>query len=342
MNRRDFLLSSASFGAAMTARSYGQVVGANDRVQAGVIGAGRRGTIVSAALLRDSRARIVSVSDVYDEQTAQFLSHIKNSEPSPESHIAYEDLLARKDIDAVVIATPDHLHLTVAKAALSAAKHVYLEKPTLHRWDERKTLTQAAEGSGRVLQCGMQQRSGAHYLRAKQEIFSAGRLGKILLHGQCGTTFRGNSGTLQTSRNQPDWTGAKLSRSGYRVPGYETIRYTAWRYFPEYGAGLLADILTHWVDVAQWMLDDAEPQMASAFGGIYQAHDGRKNPDTVSAIVQYREWNLNFESSVLSIRDDRPSVFFEGTEGHTRFIAGRLCFHLQQGRDCQSGCFGKP
>jgi hypothetical protein len=67
--------------------------------------------------------------------------------------------------------------------------------------------------------------------------------------------------------------------------------------------------------VAQWMLNDAEPQTASALGGIYGQRDGRKNPDTVTAVVQYQKWNLNFESSVLSIRNDRPSVFFEGTEG---------------------------
>ena len=96
---------------------------------------------------------------------------------------------------------------------------------------------------------------------------------------------------------------------------YETVRYTSWRYFPDYGAGLLADILTHWVDVAQWMLNDADPQMAAAAGGIYGQHDGRENPDTVSALLRYRDWNLNFESSVLSIRNQRPTVFFEGTEG---------------------------
>jgi predicted dehydrogenase len=96
---------------------------------------------------------------------------------------------------------------------------------------------------------------------------------------------------------------------------YETIRYSSWRYFPEYGNGLLADIMTHWVDVAQWMLDDAQPVRASAMGGIYRLHDGRVNPDTVSAVVQYDKWNFNFESSVLPILNDNPSVFFEGTEG---------------------------
>ena len=79
--------------------------------------------------------------------------------------------------------------------------------------------------------------------------------------------------------------------------------------------GLLADIMTHWVDVAQWMMDDARPARAALIGGIYELHDGRENPDTVSAIVQYKDWNLNLESSVLPIRNKRPSVFFEGTEG---------------------------
>ena len=72
---------------------------------------------------------------------------------------------------------------------------------------------------------------------------------------------------------------------------YEYLRYTSWRSFPEYGGGLLADILTHWVDVAQWMLTDSKPLRASALGGIYSLHDERLNPDTVNAIVQYAKWN---------------------------------------------------
>ena len=96
---------------------------------------------------------------------------------------------------------------------------------------------------------------------------------------------------------------------------YETVRYDSWRYFHDYGNGLLADILTHWVDVAQWMLNDAAPQSAYAAGGIYSLHDQRDNPDTVSAVIRYGKWNLNFESSVLALRDDRPSVLFEGANG---------------------------
>ena len=314
MNRRAFLANTAGFAAAMTARSYARVLGANDRVRLGVIGLGRRGTIVTSAFREDARVQITAVCDIYDRQTAQFLAHLKLTDAAPVNFIAYEDLLARNDVDAVLITTPDHLHLTIGKAALAAGKHVYLEKPTLHHWSERIELTQAAETAKRTLQCGMQQRSGAHYIRAKEEIFKPGKLGKVLYARAVWHNFPWQQRHI---KNEPKPAGLDWDRflgPAKHVP-YETARYTSWRYFPDYGGGLLADILTHWVDVAQWMLDDPAPEAASAFGGIYDQHDGRENPDTVSALIRYRKWNLNFESSVLSIRDDRPSVFFEGTEG---------------------------
>ena len=314
MNRRDFLVSAATATAGMSARSYTQVLGANNRVGLGVIGLGRRGTIVSAAFLQDDRVSIRAASDVYDTQTKLYVSRLIKSSPQPAISVAYEELLARKDVDAVLIATPDHLHVTIAKDALSAGKHIYLEKPTLQHWNERQTLINAALTHKLVLQCGMQQRSGAHYLRARQEIFEHKKLGNVVFARAVWHNFPWQTRHIK-SEPQPaglDWT--RFLGPAPRVP-YETVRYSSWRYFPDYGNGLLADILTHWADVAQWMLDDAHPQNAAALGGIYQLHDGRENPDTVSAIVQYKEWNLNFESSVLPIRNDLPSVFFEGTEG---------------------------
>ena len=89
-------------------------------------------------------------------------------------------MLDRKDVDAVLVATPDHLHVEIAKDTLGANKHTYMEKPTLHRWSERDALTKAAEKSKGILQCGMQQRSGTHYMRVKQEIFDTGKLGNIV------------------------------------------------------------------------------------------------------------------------------------------------------------------
>jgi predicted dehydrogenase len=314
MNRRTFMGSSVTAAVAISARSYARIFGANDRVNLGIIGLGRRGNIVSAALLEDQRARIVAVSDVYQAQTDLFLSRLPKSAPPPEQHIEYRDLIARKDVDAVLIATPDHLHVTIAQDALAAGKHVYLEKPTLHHWEERAALARAAQASPQALQCGMQQRSGAHYLQAREEIFEQGKLGRVRFARAVWHNFPWQQRHIAPQPEPPTLDWDRFLGPAPHVP-WEYIRYTAWRYFPDYGNGLLADILTHWVDVAQWMLNDAQPQNAAALGGIYQLHDGRENPDTVSAVVQYRGWNLNFESSVLSIRNDRPSVFFEGTEG---------------------------
>jgi predicted dehydrogenase len=314
MNRRKFLYAGAATAATMSARSYGRIAGANDRVSIAVIGLGRRGTIVSSAFLEDKRANLVGVCDIYDAQTTAFLSRLPKEHGTPRTAVAYEELLARPDVDAVLLTTPDHLHVTMACAALEAGKHVYLEKPTLHRWEDRAVLKNAAEKSKQILQCGMQQRSGAHYLQAKQSIFDEKKLGHVRFARAVWHNFPWQQRLVPDAPKPRGLNWELFLGPAPQVP-YETVRYSSWRYFPDYGAGLLADILTHWIDVAQWMLNDADPRNATALGGIYQLHDQRQNPDTVSAIVQYDDWNLNFESSVLSIRNDHPSVFFEGTEG---------------------------
>jgi predicted dehydrogenase len=233
-------------------------------------------------------------------------------------------------VDAVLLSVPDHLHVTMACAALEAGKHVYLEKPTLHRWEDRAILTSAAENYKQVLQCGMQQRSGAHYLQAKQSIFAEKKLGHVLFARAVWHNFPWQQ-RLVADAPKPAGLDWKLFLGPAPQVPYETVRYSSWRYFPDYGGGLLADILTHWIDVAQWMLDDPHPKNATALGGIYQLHDQRQNPDTVSAIVQYDGWNLNFESSVLPIRNDHPSVFFEGTEGTLDLSRDGYTFTPNQG-----------
>jgi predicted dehydrogenase len=298
---------------AMTAASYERVAGANSKIGVALIGAGRRGREVTAGLMGDSRAELVAVCDVYDVQRSRTISALKLTD-AVKQVVAHEDVLALPGVDAVIIAAPDHLHNSLATAALGAGKHVYLEKPTVHRWAERTPLAEALEKSGRVLQCGTQQRSGAHYWRAKHEIFERGRLGKVV-YARCvwhNFAWQRRQTPVAPKPDGLDWD--RFLGPAPHIP-YEAVRYDNWRYFPEYGAGLLADILTHWADVAQWMLDDAAPQSASAAGGIYVLNDGRHNPDTTSALIQYRDWNLSFESSLLTIRNDRPSVLFEGTEG---------------------------
>jgi len=334
MNRREFLHATAAFGAmssaGMTARSYASVLGANDRVSLGVIGLGRRGLIVSNGFVQDPRVRIVALCDVYGEQTSKFQTRMQSHLSQPALSVRHQDLLARKDVDAVLITTPDHLHVMIGSEALAAGKHVYLEKPTVHHWKDRMRLQQAVEHSGRVLQCGTQQRSGAHYAQAKREFFDRGKLGNVVLVRAVWHNFPWQRRDVPSLPKPADLDWDLFLGPAPKVP-FEYDRYTSWRSFPDYGAGLLADILTHWIDVAQWMLNDAHPVSASALGGIYKLHGYFQNPDTVSAIVQYKNWNLNFESSVLSLRDDQPSVFFEGTNGTLNITRSGYTFTPNEG-----------
>ena len=316
MNRREFLLTGAvaATAASMDAKSYAAIAGANDRVGLGVIGLGRRATIVCGGFAQDPRVQFRALADIYDKQAADFQSRFKEHVAQAELSVEYQKMLDRKDVDAVLVATPDHLHVEIAKHTLGANKHTYLEKPTLHRWSERATLVKAAEASKAVLQCGMQQRSGAHYQRVKQEIFDAGRLGQVIFARAVWSNFPWQRRVIP---NVPQPAGLRWDLflgPAPKVP-FEMSRYSSWRSYHDYGNGLLADILTHWADVAQWMLGDDKPETAAALGGDFQLHGDLTNPDTVSAVVRYKNWNLNFESSVLSIRNPRPSVFFEGTEG---------------------------
>ncbi|MFN7827529.1 MAG: Gfo/Idh/MocA family protein [Acidobacteriota bacterium] len=303
----------------MTAASWRRVVGANNRLGMALIGSGRRGREVMKAFLATGRVDLHCICDVYDQQRQRAQTFLAEPGRTYLESIGHEEALGRRGVDAVLIASPDHLHLTQTEAALAAGKHVYLEKPTTHHFEEAARFSAAAAKSGRVVQTGTQQRSGAHYRRAKEEIFDRGLLGKVVFARAVWHDFPWQRRNI---RPLPRPTGLDWERFLGPAPrvAYDWIRYDSWRYFPDYGGGLLADILTHWADVAQWMMGDPSPEQATVTGGIFQLRDGRVNPDTVSAVIRYRgqangPWNLTFESSVLSIRNERPGVFFEGTSG---------------------------
>ncbi len=330
MRRRDFLIGSSA--AALTAASYSRVVGANERLGMALVGSGRRGREVMKAFLSTGRVDLNCIADVYDVQRNRAKDFLA---VKPAEVVAIEEALSRSDVDAVLIGSPDHLHLTHSLAALKSGKHVYLEKPTSHNFEEGAKFIEAVRSGGKVCQTGTQQRSGAHYRRAKEEIFDKGKLGKVVFARAVWHDF-----AWQRRKIEPQPKPAGLDWERFLGPApkvsYEWIRYDSWRYFPDYGGGLLADILTHWADVAQWMMNESRPLNAVATGGIYQMKDGRVNPDTVNAVLQYAggangNWNLTFESSVLPIRNERPGVFFQGTEGTLEITRADYVFTPNKG-----------
>jgi predicted dehydrogenase len=329
MNRRQ---AGKTVLGGLAAASYSRVMGANDRAGVALIGGGRRGREVMGAMLSGGRAELRAICDVYDVQRQRAKSMLVKAGDPPYECVAHEDVLARPDIDAVLIGAPDHLHLDLATAALKAGKHVYLEKPTTHRFDEAGRLRDTVRSSGKVLQCGTQQRSGPHYQRAKEEIFVKKRLGRVVMVRTSWSDFPWQTRQIGP---QPRPAGLDWERFLGHAPkrAFEWIRYDSWRYFPDYGNGLLADILTHWADVAQWMMDETHPVSAETAGGIYVLRDGRENPDTVNAMLEYAGgWNLTFESSVLPLKDSKPTVTFLGTEGSLDITRARYVFTPNGGK----------
>ncbi len=330
MQRRNFLFHAGA--AALTAASYQRILGANDRLGMALVGSGRRGREVMKAFLSTDRIELRCIADVYDVQRGRAREFFG---VKPNEVVAIEEVLNRKDIDAVLVASPDHLHLTHATAVLKAGKHIYLEKPTSHNFEDGAKFLDAVRNSGKVCQTGTQQRSGAHYQRAKEEIFEKGRLGKVVFARAIWHDFAWQRRKIDPQPKPANLDWERFLGPAPKVP-YDWIRYDSWRYFPDYGGGLLADILTHWADVAQWMMNESRPLNAVATGGIYQMNDGRVNPDTVNAVLQYAggnhgKWNLSFESSVLPIRNERPGVFFQGTEGTLEITRAEYVFTPNKG-----------
>ena len=207
-------------------------------------------------------------------------------------------------------------------------------------WRSRpRTCSRRARGwstpckkSGKVCQTGTQQRSGAHYKQAKAEYFDTGKLGKVIFVRATWSDFPWQRRKIAPQPRPAGLDWERFLGPARKVP-YDWIRYDSWRYFPDYGGGLLADILTHWADVAQWFLNETRPSSAVAGGGIYQLDDGRENPDTVSAILQYASgWNLLFESTVLTVATPIPSVFFQGTEGSLDIFRAGFVFRPNRGQ----------
>jgi predicted dehydrogenase len=164
--RRAFLRGAT----AITALSYSRVYGANDRIQLGLIGCGERGRGDMGKFIKAGNVDVAAVCDIYGVQ----IDHAKQVAPNARTFTDHRKLLEVKELDAVLIGVPDHWHAATAMDALNAGKDVYVEKPLTLKIEEGPPIVKAARINNRVCQVGMQQRSGKHYLEAKQQYMDAG------------------------------------------------------------------------------------------------------------------------------------------------------------------------
>jgi predicted dehydrogenase len=327
MNRRTFVTSSA---AAMTAASYSRILGANGKVNLGLIGAGDRGQYVMTRFQKQPEVQVTAVCDIYGTKVDQ----AQTKAPEAKGFSDHRQLLDFKDVDAVLIATPDHWHAGTTLDALNAKKDVYVEKPLTLTIEEGPVLVKAARVNDRICQVGMQQRSGSHYLQAKEEIVKAGKLGKVTLartwwHGN-GYHLRKAPAALNPKPSNLDW-ARFLGPVKWR--DYDPQQYFNFRAYLDFGGGQVTDLFTHWIDVVHMFLDQDNPISASAAGGVYHYKDGRTAPDTINVLLEYpNDWTATFEAT-LAPGLGGAAVEIVGTEGRLWITRSRYDFFAKGARN---------
>jgi len=302
--------------AALTALSYTRVLGANDRIQFGLIGCGERGLYVADIFQKTAEVDLRGVCDVFGDRTDKAVAQAAGAQTFTD----HRRLLEMQGLEAVLIATPDHWHKAIAIDALNAGKDVYVEKPLTRLREEGPEIVRAARLNNRVCQVGMQQRSGEVYLEARERFVRSGLLGKIS-HVDC-VWHGGANRALPTEPAQKpanlDWVRF-LGALKYR--DWNPAQYLDFRAFLDFGGGKLTDFGAHWIDVVHmFMASDAMPNdaplSAVAAGGVYyDHHDGRTAPDTISALFEYPG---GFTVSFISLAvDSAPEyhVEFLGSDG---------------------------
>ncbi len=313
ISRRNLLLTST---AAMTAASYSRILGANDVIQLGLIGCGGRGTGVMRTFLSTKQILVTGLCDIWGDRVSAARRHAPNAAGFSD----HRKLLEMRNLDAVLIATPDHWHAAIAIDAVNAGKDVYCEKPLTLKIEEGPAIIKAARMNDRVFQVGMQQRSGAHYIKARDEYIKKGRLGKITLvrtwwHGSYYSFVRPVPPELKTQPSNLDW---KRFVEPVAWRDYNPYQYYTYRAFLDFGGGQITDLFCHWLDVAHMFMGEDRPTAASALGGIYiydQEGSGRTAPDTISVQLRYPgDWVITFEAQLLPNVND-GGLEFCGTEG---------------------------
>jgi predicted dehydrogenase len=300
LNRRSFLIASG-----LTAIASTRVLGANDTVRVGVIGAGRRMRNLLDAADKVGSCQIVAVSDVY----APNRDAVKErSNGVATTHLDYHAVL-EQDIDALLIASPDHWHVPMAVDSLAAGKDVYLEKPVTHTIEEGAALTRAVRSSKQILQCGMQQRSWTHF-RDAVDLIQGGSLGRITqVRTYWWQNYQRNLTPKATDVQALDW---KLWLGSAPDQPFSEEKFNHWRWFWNFGGGAMTDLFTHWIDVVHWAMKSDQPRQAQMLADKY-VFEQWDCPDTIQAAFRYPGFDVVYEGMMNSSIDD-GGLEFRGTE----------------------------
>src|SRR5665213_711199 len=296
-NRRNFLKIGSSALAATAvswnATSYAAIVGANDRVKVGIVGCGDRmkGALIPAFQenCKEMNFEIVAVSDIWNRRREEGAAYIQKLSGNQIAAVRNNDeLYARKDIDAVLVATADFQHARHGTEAVNAGRDAYVEKPTAHTMEDARAFLAAVKKTGKIVQVGTQRRSTPSYQKAAEYIKS-GAFGDIVMVEM---TWNVNQpGRWRRSKVVPllkeedtDWKRYLMNRP---YEPFNARHYLEFRLFWPYSSGIPDQWLVHQIDTVHWFTGLPHPRSCVANGGIYLWKDGRTNWDTMTSVFDY-------------------------------------------------------
>lgn len=331
-NRREFIDRSgkvvAVAGAAAVAGPAINALGANDTIQAGVIGPGKRGRYLMDQTYRMSamtgkQVEFIAVADIFEGWREEGIAKAERVSAECKGYADYRELLDNNDVQAVIIATPEHLHAAQAIDTINAGKDLYLEKPMVHTIQEGKDVVAAAEASDVVIQVGTQRRSVPLFYEAR-DLIKQGVIGQVTY---CEGWWNRN---FKTDDPNPAWrypipedaTAENIDWEAFLGPvsytPFNLERYFHWRCYWEFSNGIGSDLMVHQMDALSLVMDVTMPKSVVSSGGIYRWKDGRTTPDTWSSVFEYDEgFQINYHARFSNTTDNSKQYGIKvyGTDG---------------------------
>jgi predicted dehydrogenase len=342
-SRREFITQSSKAAAGvylatlgMNAKSYARILGANDRVNVGIVGFSDRfrASHVPCFLnhYKELNFDIIAVSDIWKlrrEEGREFLK--QKFDHDIKTHVNNEDLYGNKDVDAVIISTADFQHALHTIEAVKAGRDVYVEKPFAETMDDAIAALKAVKASNRIVQVGSQRRSGPNY-KAAADFIRQGKFGPITMVeltwnvNQPGRWRR--PALVEKLREQDtDWKRFLMNRP---YEPWDPRKYLEYRLFWPYSSGMPGQWMSHQIDTVHWFSGLPHPRSVVANGGIYMWKDGRRNWDTTTAVFDYGPLNdpsTGFQvvfSSRMHNGEEHPSELYYSNGGELNLITNKV------------------
>jgi predicted dehydrogenase len=334
LNRRSFLgLAGAGTAATVIAprlhalgwaeQEAAKTVAANDHIQIALIGAGGQGMGDTRVALQVAGVKLVAVADCYN-------GRLERSKELWGSDIVttrdYNEILARTDVDAVIIGTPDHWHMKASTDAMKAGKDVYCEKPMIHLYSDGPEMIETSRKTGKILQVGSQRVSSVIYAKAK-ELLASGAIGKL---NMVSARWDRNSSMGAWNYTVPpdasdvtcDW--PRFLGTAPKIP-FNAEHFFQWRKWKAYGSGVAGDLFVHLFSGTHFITDSHGPVRGLATGGLRFWKDGRDAADVMLGLFDYREdFNLSLRVNFVDGGDESEGFLFTGSEGTMEIEGGAV------------------